>query len=257
MSRAAAATQQKGAQKAALKEKAAEHAADLAMGLTSTMKKLMAADTLLCTVCSATQLGPKVACECPGGRTKPSADFETKHALLAAAMAREKLRKDAARGASAAQQQSVRAAKEKSKAARDASDALAELDLAELDMVDVVFEPGQKLGMSLEKNAVSAVATGGVAEGLKVQVGWVLRRVNGDEAGATKAAIMKLCGAAMKAGAMTITFQTPLEDGQHHCCACDKFIDSEQFDGASAGLEVGPGKQTCCSCEEYADMGFE
>ena len=90
MSRAAAASATKGAQKAALKEKAETHAADLAMGLTSTMKKLMAADTLLCTVCQATQLGPKDKCNCPGGRSKPPADYDAKHELLAAAMAREK-----------------------------------------------------------------------------------------------------------------------------------------------------------------------
>ena len=50
----AAATAAKGAQKAALKDKAEGHAADLAMGLTSTMKKAMAGDTLLCSVCGAT-----------------------------------------------------------------------------------------------------------------------------------------------------------------------------------------------------------
>ena len=181
MSRAAAATATKGAQKAALKEKAATHAADLAMGLTSTMKKQMAGDTLLCRACQATALGPKTVCECPGGRTKPAvriwdsnrapsrhrkthttspriararisvlqADYDAKVELLAAAMARDKTRKDAARGASAAQQASVQAAKAKNKAERDNSDALAELDLSALDMVDVVFEPGTKLGMSI------------------------------------------------------------------------------------------------------------
>ena len=108
MSRAAAASATKGAQKAALKDKAASHAAGLAMGLTSTMKKFMAADTLLCTACQATQLGPKDKCECPGGWSKPPADYDPKRELLAAAMARDKARNDQARGASAAQQDAVK-----------------------------------------------------------------------------------------------------------------------------------------------------
>ena len=146
MSRAAAASATKGAQKAALKDKAATHAADLAMGLTSTMKKQMAGDTLLCMVCHATTLGPKTACECPGGRTKPAADYDPKVELLAAAMARDKARKDAARGASAAQQGAVQAAKAKAKSEKDASDGLAELDISDIDMIDKEFEPGVKLG---------------------------------------------------------------------------------------------------------------
>ena len=168
MSRAAAASATKGAQKAALKDKAASHAADLAMGLTSTMKKFMAADTLLCTACQATQLGPKDKCECPGGRSKPPADYDPKRELLAAAMARDKARKDQARGASAAQQGAVKAAKAKSKAEKDNVDPLAALDLSALDHVDVTFEAGAKLGLSIEKACVSAVAAGGAAEALKV-----------------------------------------------------------------------------------------
>ena len=303
MSRAAAATATKGAQKAALKEKADQHAADLAMGLTSSertghrfldslpaawlpvaaafahmrshsssvfspsaslslsrppaMKKLMAADTLLCTACSATQLGPKTKCECPGGKTKPAADYDAKHELLAAAMAREKARKDQVRGASAAQQGAVQAAKAKNKAEKDNVDALAALDLSALDHVDVAFEAGSKLGMSIEKNCVCAVAEGGAAEALKVKRGWVIRNVNGETAGSNKAAIMKQAAKAMKEGRMVITFQTPLDDGtgcDHYCTVCDKFIEEDKFEGATNGLDAGPGKQVCYSCEEYADM---
>ena len=255
MSRAAAATATKSAQKAALKDKAATHAADLAMGLTSTMKKLMASDSLICTACHATTLGSGSGpgrCECPGGRTKPAADYDAKAELLEAAMGREKARKDAVKGASAAAQGAVLAAKERKKADKEL-DGLADLDLGSFDMVDIVFEPG-KLGLGLEKHAVSSVADGGAAAGLKVQVGWVIRKVNGDDAPPVKATIMKLAAAAMKAGQLTVTFQQPLEDGQHHCVGCDKFIDAAQFDGATSDLAAGPGKQTCYSCEEYADM---
>ena len=250
MSRAAAATATKGAQKAAMKDKQATREADLAMGLTSTMKKLMSEDTLMCMLCKATALGPG-KCECVGGRTKPAADYDAKVELLAAAQAREALRKDAVRGASAAQQASVQAAKAKGKAGRDAE--AADLDLSTMDTCEVVFEPG-KLGMSIEKNAVVSVTEGGAAANLQVAAGWVIRMVNGQDVPADKAAIMKLAAAAMKVGPLTLTFQWPMEAGQHHCSSCDKFVDGAQFDGVTNGLEAGPGKQVCYPCEEYADM---
>ena len=71
MSRAAALDSRKGEQKAAIAIKAAEHAADLAMGLTATMAKIIKADELICTACGATKLGPITKCECSGGRSKP------------------------------------------------------------------------------------------------------------------------------------------------------------------------------------------
>lgn len=254
MSRAAAATSQKGAQKAAMKDKAATHAADLAMGLTSTMKKLMASDTLLCMSCHATALGPKLSCGCPGGRTKPPADYDAKNELLAAAMAREKARKDGTRGAAAAQQGSVQAAKAKSKAERDNVDGLADLDLSSLDLVDVEFEPGVKLGMSIERNCVKEVAADGTAEQKKVRVGWVLRKVNGTEVPPSKEKIMQLCAKGMKSGNLTITFQTPLDDdAPYYCKDCDKFLATDAFEGATNGPDAGPGVAVCVSCEEYAD----
>jgi len=255
MSRASASLERKGAQKAMLKEKASEHAADLAMGLTSTMKKLIAGDSLICITCRATVLGNGCGpgkCECSGGRTKPSDDYDPKEALLNAAMSREKVRKDAVKGASAANQVVVAADKEKKKAGRGLDD-LADLDLSSVDMVEIVFEAG-KLGMALEKHAVSSVADGGAAAALKVKAGWVIRKVNDDDMPPDKAIIMKHAAAAMKAGSMTITFQQPLEDGKHHCIGCDKFIDAAQFDGAKNDLGAGPGRQTCCSCEEFADF---
>jgi hypothetical protein len=55
-------------------------------------------------------------------------------------------------------------------------------------------------------------------------------------------------------GELKITFQFPLEEGQQHCSACDKFVEEAEFEGASVGLDAGPGKQVCASCEEYGDM---
>ena len=251
MSRAAAATASKGAQKAALKDKAATHAADLAMGLTATMKKAMAGDLLLCMACRATQLGPLSVCGCVGGRTKPPSGYDAKIELLAAAMERQKIATKSKMAAGAAQQPSVQAAKAKSKAEKE-HDA-ANLDLSTQDMVDVDFEPG-KLGMSIEKNCVSGVADDGAAAALKVLLGWVIRKINGEDMPANRAVIMKQAAAAMKAGKLTITFQCPLEDGLHHCTACDKFVGESEFEGATKGLDAGPGKQVCAGCEEYGDM---
>ena len=234
-----------------MKDKASEHAADLAIGLTSTIKKAMAGDTLICTVCGATALGPIVACECAGGRSKPAPDYDGKKELLAAALERARIGQKLSMAAGAAKQGSVQAAKAKSKAAKDLD--AAELDLSAQDLVEVTFDPG-KLGMSIEKNCVSAVADGGAASALKVRTGWVIRRINGDDAPAEKAAIMKLAAAAMKAGQLIVTFQFPLADGQAHCVACDKFVDAAEFEGATMGLESGPGKQVCAACEEFGDM---
>ena len=194
------------------------------------------------------------ACECPGGRTK-NFDGETqKRLLLAAALERQKLSQKQKMAAGAAAQSSVRQEKEKRKAAKDTADALAELDLSAMDMVEVTFEPG-KLGMSIEKNGVKDVAPDGAAAAAAVKAGWVIRKVGEEDAPPDKGKIMRLCAAAMKGGGkLTITFQMPLEEGHQHCSACDKFLDPVEFDGATNGLETGAGTQVCCSCEEYGDM---
>ena len=122
-------------------------------------------------------------------------------------------------------------------------------------MVDVVFEPGAKLGMSIEKHSVASVAEEGVAAQKQVKAGWVVRKVNGTDAPASKEKIMKLCASAMKAGNLTITFQTPLDaDAPYFCKDCDKFLAEDAFEGATNGIDAGPGKRVCNSCEEYADM---
>ena len=121
-----------------------------------------------------------------------------------------------------------------------------------MDMVEVEFEPGSKLGFSIERNCVSKVAADGPAAAKGVKGGWVIRKVAGEDAPTKKEALMKMAAAAMKKGAMSFTFQTPLGDGieTHYCKDCDKFIKTDDFgDGA---LDEGPGKQICYSCAEFA-----
>ena len=88
MSRAAAMDARKGEQKAAIAIKKAEHETDLAMGLTASMAKIIKDDELICTVCSATKLGPVLKCECSGGRSKPGPGYCCKQQLLTAAKLR-------------------------------------------------------------------------------------------------------------------------------------------------------------------------
>ena len=173
MSRAADLANRKGGQKAALAEKNASHAADLAMGLTSTMQKAIKGDTLLCTVCGATALGPMTACQCTGGRSKPDGGYDTKRQLLDAAQARSKESQKAKMNAGAANQGAVAAAKAKAKL--DKGNDAADLDLSTQDLCEITFAPG-KLGMSIEKNCACAVAEGGNAAQLKVAAGWVIRK---------------------------------------------------------------------------------
>ena len=81
--------------------------------------------------------------------------------------------------------------------------------------------------------------------------------MNDEDAGANKGAIMKQAAKAIKEGSLTFTFQVPPGDGSgcdHYCSSCDQFVEEDKFEGATNGLDAGPGKQVCYSCEEYADM---
>ncbi len=123
-------------------------------------------------------------------------------------------------------------------------------------MAVVVQFPVGKLGMSMERNAVSDV-TGEPALELGVKKGWVLGSVGGEAAPAEKAGISKLIMGIFKEkklGLVDFKFRVPITAGFSHCCACDKFVDEAEFDGAQ--LEKGPGKAMCAGCEEIASMGF-
>jgi len=240
--------------KALMKEKASQRDWELAHGITKPVRQGMNADSLLCMECKATQLGP-VKCECVGGRRPPTGGYaESPEGLLdLAAAAKERLAAQSAatRAAQAAQQSAVQKAKAQTKAGKLLDDST--LDLSQLDSVEVEFEPG-KLGFSIERNVVSAVAEGGPAAEKKVAAGWVIRKVQGEEVPPDKAKLMKMAAVAMKKGPTTFVFQMPLEEGTHHCKDCDKFVAADDFDAGA--LDAGPGKQVCYSCSQYAEAGW-
>jgi hypothetical protein len=254
MSRAAALADRKGSQKAAIAAKKDEHAADLAIGLNSTMAKLIKGDELLCTGCGATTMGPTVKCICPGGRQKPGADYCCKLQLIEAAKARGAVLKANALKDQARKQDEVSGARSKKR------DGLGQIDL-EIELqgdgveINVVVEfPIGKLGLSLEKNCVSNI-TGEPALEKGVKKGWVLTSVNGEEAPTDKTGIEKLVARIFreqKAGVVPFKFRTPIVDGFSHCTQCDKFVDAKDFDPPQ--LAKGPGRQMCAGCEEFSGM---
>jgi len=126
----------KAVQKVACKEKAVKHAADLAMGLTREMQKIIKEDTLICSACGATSLGPEIKCSCPGGKTRPGDGYDAAPQLLEAAKQRHAIVVKGKMVANAARQGSVVAAKAKKKEEK-ALDGLADLDLSTLDYCEV------------------------------------------------------------------------------------------------------------------------
>ena len=182
MSRAAASQERKADQKVLIAAKAAEHAADLAMGITATMAKLMKADTLLCTVCGATQLGGVASvCTCPGGRSKPSADFCPKLLLLNAAKARGAAARVEDMRAHAKSQADVQAARSKKKEGAGLVDLQAELQGDGNELIVLTSFPIGPLGMSIEGCSVVSVKEGEAADQAKVKRGWVIFSVEGGE----------------------------------------------------------------------------
>ncbi|KAG1661445.1 hypothetical protein FOA52_006808 [Chlamydomonas sp. UWO 241] len=252
MSRAADLANRKGEQKANLKEKNALKEAHLAIGLTNDMKKLIVGDTLVCSVCWATTMGPKTACECPGGRTKPTADYDPAEALVIAAKARSKLAGTEKRLTQSKSQAAVQKDKEKKKGG---ADDLADLDLSTFtaDLVEKEFE-AKPLGFSIVRNAVSAVSDEGQAKALGVKVGWLIKMVGTDEAPQSKDGIMKLAAVGIKSGSVKFTFQTPdPERPDDLCCReCQKFLDREEFEAKE--IAKGPGKTLCSTCYEFAGL---
>lgn len=232
---------------------------ELANGITKYVRSAMAGDVLMCVECKATQMGP-AKCECSGGRTKPGADYDATLDLAAAAKARMSAIAAAARNAQSAAQSTV--AKEKAKR-KEGGLSLAELadqglligDNDGISITEFATFVAAKLGMGLEANCVASVADGTQAAEQCVKVGWVLRSIGGVDVATDKTAIMKAAGAALKANpnGVKFGFQTPIDPKAHsYCKGCDKFVEVGEFEGASAGLDAGPGKQICVSCEEFA-----
>merc|ERR1711956_59202 len=155
-------------------------------------KKAIGADELLCTSCGATRLGPTV-CECKGGKVRPGPDDDGLKELVEAAKLRiaavqaERI-KDSNLDAKA-----VAKDREKRKEARDAdtNDLNAEFQGDGVEIIQIVEFPVGKLGMEIEKNAVSKINDSQPAAELKVQVGWVIHKIGGDVIEPNKKAIAK------------------------------------------------------------------
>ena len=178
MSREAASKARKADQKELIAAKAAEHAADLAMGITSTWAKAMKADTLLCTSCGATQLGGVASvCSCPGGRSKPGPDYCCKLQLLNAAKARSAAAREAEMKAMAKAQGDVQAARSKKKEGQGLVDLSAELQGDGNELIVLTSFPIGPLGMTIEGCSVLTVKEGEAADLAGVKRGWVLASI--------------------------------------------------------------------------------
>lgn len=255
MSRQAAAQSNKKEQKAAIAEKNAEKDRLAALGVTPAVKKMIGDDVLMCTECGATKLGP-IVCECKGGKKKPPADYCPWGQLVISAKDRDAKRKEVERLENLRKQGEVAKDRSHRKEANELekNDLEAEFQGDGVEILNIVEFPVGKLGMDVEKNAISKI-TGAPASDLGVKVGWVISKVNGVTVEPpTKAAIIKEVGKGMKAGPVKFGFRVPITDGFFYCAGCDKCLEEDKFEAAQLSGQ-GPGKQLCCTCEEFADVG--
>lgn len=255
MSRSADAASQKKDQKAAMSAKKDRKAELLAMGLTSTMKKLIGDDKLLCTACGATAMGP-TKCECKGGVSRPGPDFEDMPQLIDAAKARGDTEKVEQQKVNLQKQAEISQERGKRKEARGELDLHTEYD--EVDGVELrqMFEfPVGKLGMDIERNIVTKVDAGGSAADLGIKCGWVITEVNRDPVPAEKKAIISAISKVFKneRKPCSIRFRCPLaENDTWFCFRCEKFLETGAFDAEMEGKSHA--QRGCSSCEECADM---
>lgn len=254
MSRAAAskASKELGKANAALKAERKEY--EKSCGLNGTIKLAIGADVVLCKTCGATQLGP-TKCECPGGRVKLPADDDGLAELVAAAKVRILASQAQGRAESMLNATAVSKQRANNKAAREdaAGDMNAEYYGDDgVEIFNIVEFEVAKLGMEIEKNVITKITEGQAAE-LKVEAGWVIHRVDGEDVVPDKKAIAKAISGAMKKGPVKIGFRVPLTADFTHCAACNKFLAVGSFDEGQ--LAKGPGVQMCPGCEEFADMG--
>ncbi|CAD7941945.1 unnamed protein product [Amoebophrya sp. A120] len=259
MSRAADAQSKKKDQKAAMAATRDRKAELLAMGLTSTMKKQIGDDALLCVGCGATKHGP-LRCDCRGGSSKPTADFDALPYLIAAAKARHEQQKEQDKHDHARHQ----AEKERERKGRKENKGEVDLD-AEYDEVDgveirqLLQFPVGKLGMDIERNVVVKVSPEGNAHDLKVRVGWVIAEVDGVAVVPDKKKIITALTKVFKANKpCPIRFRCPLSEEEEaaaywFCFRCDKFLEQVAFDAQSMADKTA-GQRACASCEECADM---
>ena len=124
-------------------------------------------------------MGPTTQCHCPGGKSKPDANFDPDALLLAAAKARHALNKDADKKTKLAGQSAIAGGRAKKREEKSQIDHDLELqgDLGNEVHVKAEFPVG-KLGCDLEKAAVTKVADDGNAHDLGVKKGWVIASVD-------------------------------------------------------------------------------
>lgn len=247
--------------KAIMAAKRENKAHEMSLGINSVVKKSMAGDVLICTVCKATEKGPVFKCTCVGGKTKPGPGYDPLSDLAEAAKARAAASTADVRAAQTAGQAGVAAAKAKKRAGEMdlgdlAAEGLLQGDNDGISMMSLATFTLGKLGMDLEKSSVCKVGDASTqANEQGVKVGWVLRSIAGTPvASGGKAAILKQAAVALKATPVGVRFefQMSIDDAvSRHCAACDKFFAIGEF--SSAQLAAGPGKQMCGSCEEYAE----
>ncbi|CAD7975822.1 unnamed protein product [Amoebophrya sp. A25] len=260
MSRAADARSKKTDQKAQMAATRDRKAELLAMGLTSTMKKQIGDDRLLCTVCGATSRGPD-KCTCPGGSSKPSDSYDATAHLIAAAKARHEAQKSTEKEANAknqAEKERERAKKREGAGKIDLEQEFEDLD--GLEIRQLLQFPVGKLGMDIERNVVVKVhpLPANAAE-LGVKVGWVISEVDSNAVPAKKQAIVTAITKVFKSGKPCgIRFRCPAiedekADGAWFCFRCDKFLAKDAFDSSSCATKTAA-QRSCASCEECADM---
>mmetsp|Transcript_7999 Transcript_7999/g.19217 ORF Transcript_7999/g.19217 Transcript_7999/m.19217 type:complete len:277 (+) Transcript_7999:39-869(+) len=268
MSRAADAQSKKKDQKAEMAATRDRKAELLAMGLTSTMKKQIGDDRLLCTVCGATSRGP-IHCECRGGSSKPGTGYDATQQLIDAA----KLRHESEKQNQQEKNQRQQAEKEKERGKRREGRGEVDLD-AEYDEVDgveirqVITFPIGKLGFDIERNVV--ISAGGAGGEMGVRVGYVICEVEGTAVRPDKKAIIAAVTKVFRneKKPCRIKFRCPIEAGATggegeggaageakvwYCFRCEKFLESGAFDVVVMGAK-NAGQRGCSSCEECADM---
>lgn len=263
--RAAPGSKLKAERMASKKNKTQAHADDLAIGLNSGVRKLIGDDEVLCMECLVTKNGPDSVCSCKGGRSKPSPDFDDRHALIAAAKARSALASKAKAKAAAAAQGSVQKARLETKKEKEEGSCL-EADATTLigedanELVQRIDFEVAKMGFKIMKNAVNDLDEG-QAEGLGVKVGWVIQQVNetvitsGNSKAQPKKEIMKAITKASKEGAVFgISFRVPVTEGELYCVSCDKFLSEAKFNWDEQCS--GPGGDICKDCEAFSGMEF-
>lgn len=244
-------------------------------GLTNAMKKAIRSDTLVCTKCKATKLGPVVACSCKGGVSKPGGDYDTTQDLVDAATKRHAIEKANVIKETNKQKESKAAMREKKREgltdlANGTSESYADVSSLSLNgdskisknpAIDkskskqVKFAAG-KLGMSLEGNVVNKNPEPKTqAKKLGIRCGWVINKVNDIQCPTDKAGILAIVKQQNKDGNdIVFDFRVP-DDDCFNCAVCNIIQPSSGFlTEQLTDVDKGQGKQECLFCHPDPSM---